>query len=534
MKKIKAFILMFIAIISLTILVSCGKDASVDIIKITPMRTRIGVTLKVDDPDSIITTGSVSAAIYDEDDDKLKTLTFDELDESEQTKTFDDLEEETSYKIVIKATVDDKSVTYYNKTVKTTAVGSSEDNPIVISTKSEFADIQYDEEAYYSLAADLDFSDESGNVTSFEPLFDSTTSFMGHFNGNGHTISNLDINTSDIYSGIFGYLGIGSTVKDLNINNVSISSTRGNYLYLGTLAGCNQGTISNVHVSNITISHLGQGTSKQYIGGMVGVNCYIIEDSSVETVTMTLRSRLQSTAGGFVGSNGGIVQNEINGAYINNCHATGVDITTTFVTTHVVDKDTATNADYLQYTGGFVGESMINISNSYADAKIKGSATYSTGSSLDHYSVILGGFAGRVINGSKLDGCVANAIIDYTTADAYTFYAGVLVGEVVDGVLKNSIGILNGENKVINTADYSADEDEDIKKLFDKAFDGIGNLRSVLITSLVDIENSGYVLKDATIDSVTEGAMALASPETAYDSSKLSEKVLAFYNSKIA
>lgn len=537
MKKIRAILLMLIGIVSLAFLASCSEKASVDIIKVTPMRTRIGVTLQIDDPDGLITADSVKAMIYDDDDEKLDTIRFDELDESEQTLTFDDLDEETDYKIVIKATVDDKSVTYYNKTVTTTNVGASEDNPIVISSTDEFLDIKYDDDAYYSLEADLDFADEAGEATSITPLFDSSTPFMGHFDGNGHTISNLQLETSSsyTYSGIFGYLGINSSVKDLNISNITLSSTKGTYLYLGALAGCNQGTVSNVHATNVAITHLGTGTSMQYIGGLLGVNCYIVEDSSVEGLTMTLRSRLQSVAGGFIGSNGGVTQNALNGAYVSNCFVTGADITTTFVTTHVVDKETASNADYIQYTGGFVGESMINISNSYADSKITGSATFSAGSVLDTYSVAVGGFAGRVIAASSVVNCVSNTTLSYTTADAYTFYAGALIGAAYDATVTNSVGILSGDNSVVNTADYSADEDSEVKEQFAKAFDGIAYSGSVLIDPLTSITNSGYVLASgATVDSATEGAMALASAEVAFDTTGLSEAVLAFYNAKLS
>jgi hypothetical protein len=273
----------------------------------------------------------------------------------------------------------------------------------------------------------------------------------------------------------------------------------------------------------------------QYIGGLVGVNCYIVENSSVEGVTMTLRSRLQSVVGGFIGSNGGVTQNALNGAYVSGCHVSGVDITTTFVTTHVVDKETASNADYIQYTGGFVGESMINIIDSYADSKITGSATFSAGSVLDTYSVAVGGFAGRVVGASSILNCVANSTLSYTTADAYTFYAGALVGAAYDATITNSLGILTGENMIVDSADYSADSDSEVVEQYAKNFDGIGFAGSILINPLTSITNSGYALAaGATVDSTTEGALALASAEAVFDTTGLNEAVLAFYNSKIS
>jgi hypothetical protein len=531
MKKFKSLILILIGILTLTFLVSCDKKANIEIINVTPMRTRISLTIKVDDPDGIITSDSVSAVIYDSDDDKVSSLTFDELVEDEQTKIFEDLEEESTYKIVVKATVDDKSKTFYSKNFTTTTEGKTKDNAIKVTTKDEFLAIQYDNDAYYSIENDISFADVAGNNETVEPLFDESTPFMGHIIGNGHKISGITISSSDVYSGLFGYLGIGSSVEDLNLADIALSSTKGTYLYMGALAGCNLGTVKNVKATNITISHQGTGTTKQYIGGLLGVNGYIVEGSSVETVKMTLRSRLQSTVGGLIGSNGGVVQSTLNGAYVNNSYAKGVEITTTFVTLNAVDKDTASNADFLQTTGGFVGESKINITNSYCDAKITGSSTIIEGSSLDHYMVAIGGFAGRVLNASKVENCVSNATISYETKDAYTLLAGALIGEVVDSTVKNSFAFLSGDNKVIDTADYTDNEDKDILELFFKSFEVIGLSRSVLTESMVVIDTVGYKLVGtATIDSTTEGALTIGEAGVTPDVLQLSEAVLAFYN----
>lgn len=531
MKKFKSLILILIGILTLTFLASCGKKANIKIINVTPMRTRISLTIKVDDSDGIITSGSVNAVIYNSDDDRVSSLTFDELVEDEQTKIFEDLEEETTYKIVVKATVDDKSKTFYSKNFTTTNEGKTKDSAIKITTKDEFLAIKYDNDAYYSIENDISFADVAGNPQTVEPLFDESTPFMGHIIGNGHKISGITISSSDVYSGLFGYLGVGSSVEDLNLSDMVLSSTKGTYLYMGALAGCNLGTVKNVNAKNITISHQGTGTTKQYIGGLLGVNGYIVENSSVDGVKMTLRSRLQSVVGGLIGSNGGVVQSTLNGAYVNNSYAKGVEITTTFVTLNAVDKDTASNADFLQITGGFVGESKINIMNSYSDAKITGSSTIIEGSSLDHYMVAVGGFAGRVLSASKVLNCVSNATVSYETKDAYTLVSGALIGEVVDSTVKNSFAFLSGDNKVVDTADYSSDEDEDIKELFFKDFEVIGRTRSVLTNSLVEVDTVGYkLLSDATIDSTTEGALTISDAGATPDTSAFNDGVLAFYS----
>ena len=112
------------------------------------------------------------------------------------------------------------------------------------------------------LADDIDLGSKE-----WTPIGNSSNQFMGYFDGNDKTISNLKITGNNRYVGLFGYIkgnGMSSSttpsVKDLTLTNVSVS---GDY-YVGGLSGqaytCN---ITNVHVSG-TVS----GT--RYVGGLVG------------------------------------------------------------------------------------------------------------------------------------------------------------------------------------------------------------------------------------------------------------------------
>ncbi|MGM9971484.1 MAG: GLUG motif-containing protein [Anaeroplasmataceae bacterium] len=504
MKKIQSFLVMLIAIVSLFVLVSCGSKATVNIVNVTTMRTRIGLTIKVDDPDGDITDGSIVARLYNTDDDLVSSLVFDELAEKEETKTFDSLSENTTYRLVVKATVNDKSVTYLKANYTTDSTGENESNPVIIKTVDEFKDITYDNDAYYRLDADLDFADVSGDATEFSTIFNKTTQFKGQLDGNGHTISNLKITNSNVYCGIFGYIGTGATVKNLNITNVEMKSTKGSELYLGVLAGCNEGTISNVNIDNIKITHEGSGTTKQYIGGLVGVNTFRISNSSVKNVTMTLRSRLSSIAGGFVGTNGGIIHTPQAGAYIKDCSATNVEITTNHEATRAIPKDEE-EKEYIQYTGGFVGETRIDIKDSYAEAKINAKASFIEKSFVKVYSVAIGGFAGRTINGCKIEGVASASNITFSTKDAYSVNVGVLVGAAYDTLFKNCYAVLTGENSVVDSASYlELDEEnaivQEVLDAFEKNFSCVGKIGDVLTDVVSTQENIGYVLAtDATI-----------------------------------
>lgn len=100
------------------------------------------------------------------------------------------------------------------------------------------------------------------------------TQFMGTFDGNGHTISNLLINNTDesgnCSSGLFGWLN-SATVKNLNINTATVTGHHNVGVVAGYLEtdGC---TIENVHVSNANISciSVNNDANGDKCGGIVG------------------------------------------------------------------------------------------------------------------------------------------------------------------------------------------------------------------------------------------------------------------------
>jgi filamentous hemagglutinin family protein len=142
------------------------------------------------------------------------------------------------------------------------------------------------------------------------------TTFTGLLEGNGglgtnYTISNLTLSSSTSPVGLFGFIGTGATVRNLNLANVSITGTH-DTMFLGTLAGQNNGTISNVNVTNSTVNggtHEGIGA-----GGLVGQNTGTITNSNVTNVTVTVGNGCfvdcnggTNFAGGLVGSNLGTI-----------------------------------------------------------------------------------------------------------------------------------------------------------------------------------------------------------------------------------
>ena len=92
--------------------------------------------------------------------------------------------------------------------------------------------------------------------------------FSGDFDGAGHRILNLTIDTADANSnsfGLFGHIGGGQAqVKNLGLENVSITGEYG-WLYVGGLCGLNYGTISDCYVTGSVTGYL-------YVGGLCGEN----------------------------------------------------------------------------------------------------------------------------------------------------------------------------------------------------------------------------------------------------------------------
>lgn len=142
------------------------------------------------------------------------------------------------------------------------------DNPYRIETIEDLANVASTSETLsynYVLMNDLDLSSSYGeNLKSWVPLgtqSGSIKAFNGSFNGNGHTISNLYINSKSEQTGLFAQLGVDGVISNLNLENVNVNSTMQR---TGALVGYSKGLISNINVVNGKVN----GTRK--VGGIVG------------------------------------------------------------------------------------------------------------------------------------------------------------------------------------------------------------------------------------------------------------------------
>ena len=243
------------------------------------------------------------------------------------------------------------------------------DNPYIITTAIQLAELAsfvnegYDcYNVYFKLGNDINLIDyQSGEgwfpIGVYYP-------FKGNFDGNNKIISDLKINSSNLwYAGLFGYVSAGS-ITNVGLLNSDINVSSYNH-YVGSLIGYNEGSVSGcyskgiinntsnyssfsgglVGYSNGSVSNCystGAVISNYIVGGLVGANEGIVSNC-YSTKTVTSNGINNSYAGGVVGANweGGIVLN---------CYSIGV-----------VNSD----GNWYSYAGGVAGSGGI-VSNCVA------------------------------------------------------------------------------------------------------------------------------------------------------------------------
>lgn len=265
------------------------------------------------------------------------------------------------------------------------AGGTGEPNdPYLIATATQLLGIEADPQLrlaakHYKLIASIDL----GGIVRSDSVIGL---FRGSFDGNGHTIRNLRIETGSV-QGLFTAIDTNSEVRNLGITNVYVVAR----FLSGGLAGENRGRILNCYSTGRVIS--GEGTA----GGLVGENWGTIT-ASYSTAAVTGGRGV----GGLAGENWGRVSLG---------HATG-EVTGDFD------------------VGGLVGTNSGEIFSSYATGMVIGTMWR------------IGGLAGR--NGGTITASYANATV---TGD--NTYVGGLVGNN-GGVVSccYAIGQVTGEDCV--------------------------------------------------------------------------------------
>ena len=205
---------------------------------------------------------------------------------------------------------------------------------------------------------------------------DETKLFKGDFKGNNHVISNLTINTTESYVGLFGCV-IGGSIDSVGLENCDISGTIG----VGGLAG-------RVYNGSITNSYAtGSVTGTSLVGGLVGAG----------NTTITNCYATGSVTGyNYVGGLAGAIE--------------GGSITNSYATASVTGYN---------YVGGLVGDGNATITNCYATASVTGDEFVGGLVGFCSGSSITNSYATGSVTGTSLVGGLVGAAYAIPTLNGY-------------------------------------------------------------------------------------------------------------------
>lgn len=150
---------------------------------------------------------------------------------------------------------------------------------------------------------DVSGSDATSQKYKWTPIgMDKTKAYTGNFDGNGHTISGLYINSTAVNTGLFGYVGAAGEIKNVTISDSVITSTQN---YTGAVVGDSKGNITNCHTTATT-----RVTGANYVGGIVGEL-----DSNMSLAQCSNAGEVQGTGtSGYAGGIAGRVQSNASNA----------------------------------------------------------------------------------------------------------------------------------------------------------------------------------------------------------------------------
>ncbi|MDR3239098.1 MAG: chitobiase/beta-hexosaminidase C-terminal domain-containing protein [Clostridiales bacterium] len=255
--------------------------------------------------------------------------------------------------LAAKAGMSDSEITVYTVMIggaseegsaeELTGLGTSE-SPYLVFTETQLEQVgkgKYRPEAYYQLQNDIALT-----AFSWTPL----PYFSGVFDGNAHTITNLNITSSaaGAYNGLFSE-NAGAIVKLGVAADIDVSG------HAGAVVGqnYNNGRIQQCY-SLGSVAASGSGGS--YIGGLVAVNRGTVEDCYSRAIVTAAGA--SSTVGGLVG-----LQPNVNST-IKNSYATGKVMSS-------------------YYQGGLVGYALFSyIPKCYYDKNTSGASDVGKGTGL--------------------------------------------------------------------------------------------------------------------------------------------------------
>lgn len=263
------------------------------------------------------------------------------------------------------------------------------------------------------------------------PLGTKETPFRGTFDGQGFSITNVDLNSNEDFLGIFGYTD-GATIKNLNVTGTGVKNTSTNS---STATGGLVGYANNTLIINCHVDYKdGTGVSAAYdnAGGLVG---YVVGGTRIEycsTNTKVLAGH--NYAGGLVGRT--LAGTSIKYSFAKKYNTSSTDYTVTagyyasepyvdgYYAGGLVGACVGTNIEYCyswsdakaaRYVGGFVGRYESNTSGVTNTLQY----CYAAGFKINGNNA--GGMVGHIeMRSGKPDKCYWNSMLGVGFIGLYT------------------------------------------------------------------------------------------------------------------
>ncbi len=179
--------------------------------------------------------------------------------------------------------------TWNNNSLTTLQGAGTLASPYLINSAADLASLAYyvnnGEDAYLTARYKLN-TDISLSGVKWTAIGTASHPFNGYFNGSSHTVSGLNLQSSDTetFAGLFAYVGENGYIYDLNIGKYTTTSQAE---YVGAIVGKMEGTITGCSsLLNITGTNVGGivGLMVNRDGGQRLTNSFVQADLVGETV----------------------------------------------------------------------------------------------------------------------------------------------------------------------------------------------------------------------------------------------------------
>ena len=192
---------------------------------------------------------------------------------------------------------------------------------------------------YFKLTSDIDLNVVPYNQGTGWVGIGTDFAFVGNFNGNGHKITGMMIDTGIDNEGLFSHIN-GATISNLGVENVNITTTGIN----GNVGGLVGAADSFIVISNCYTT--GSVMGLNHVGGLIGD----FEDIRDTIKNCYSRASVTATTGPYWGGLIGVVYN----GTVSNCYSVGI---------------------VSAGGNGFVGKGIAKITNCFWDMDASGQST---------------------------------------------------------------------------------------------------------------------------------------------------------------